>query len=88
MKRLLAAKDIAERYGVSVETAMRYMRKMEHMERPLRVTEEAVEAWEISRTYEPQRSIREKPARVTRIRPDPGEKFIIPRVRPGRAKRA
>ena len=55
MDKLLTAKDIAERYGRSEKTAMRYMRQMEHMEKPLRVTEQAVEAWEISRTYEPQR---------------------------------
>lgn len=40
LDRLLTAKDIAERYGKSEKTAMRYMRQMEHMEKPLRVTEE------------------------------------------------
>ena len=53
MKRLLTAKDIADRYQVSVKTARRYMRKMPHMEKPLMVTEQAVEAWELSRTFEP-----------------------------------
>ena len=53
MKRLLTAKDISERYQVSVKTARRYMRKMPHMEKPLMVTEAAVEAWELSRTFEP-----------------------------------
>lgn len=78
MKKLLTAKDIAERYGKSEKTAMRYMRQMEHMEKPLRVTEQAVEAWEMSRTYEPQREV---PRRVRRVLPDPGQKYVIPRRR-------
>ena len=82
MKRLLTARDIAERYGKSEKTAMRYMRQMEHMEKPLRVTEQAVEAWEISRTYEPQRVTAEKAGRIVKIKPNHGQKYIIPRVRP------
>jgi hypothetical protein len=88
LDRLLSAKDIAERYGKSEKTAMRYMRQMEHMEKPLRVTEQALEAWEIGRTYEPQRETREKPARVRRVRPDPGERYIIPRKRPVATQKA
>lgn len=53
VKRLLSADDIAERYQVSKKTAARYMRKMPHMEKPLRVTEQAVEAWELGRMVEP-----------------------------------
>ena len=53
VKRLLSADDIAERYQCSKKTAARYMRKMPHMEKPLRVTEQAVEAWELGRTFEP-----------------------------------
>ena len=53
VKRLLSADDIAERYQVSKKTASRYMRKMPHMEKPLRVTEQAVEAWELGRMVEP-----------------------------------
>lgn len=56
MKRLLSADDIAERYQVSKKTASRYMRKMPHMEKPLRVTEQAVEAWELGRMVEPDGS--------------------------------
>lgn len=85
MNRLLTAKDIAERYQKSEKTAMRYMRQMEHMEKPLRVTEQAVEAWEIMRTYEPQRK-QEKPVRVCRMN-EPNQRFIIPRVRPGRTEK-
>ena len=78
MKQILTAAQVAERYGVSIRTAQRYMRKMEHMEKPLRVTEQALEAWEIGRTYEP---IREK-AVVRKVRTAPTGKFRIPRVRP------
>ena len=53
VKRLLSADDIAERYQCSKKTASRYMRKMPHMEKPLRVTEQAVEAWELCRMVEP-----------------------------------
>lgn len=88
MNKLLTAKDIAERYGRSEKTAMRYMRQMEHMEKPLRVTEQAVEAWEISRTYEPQRKTQERTGKIIRIMPEPGQKYIIPRVRPGRMQKA
>jgi predicted DNA-binding transcriptional regulator YafY len=56
VKRLLSADDIAERYQVSKKTASRYMRKMPHMEKPLRVTEQAVEAWELGRMVEPDGS--------------------------------
>jgi predicted DNA-binding transcriptional regulator YafY len=74
LDRLLSAKDIAERYGKSEKTAMRYMRQMEHMEKPLRVTESAVAAWEISKTYIPQEKI--KPIRRME------KKYTIPRIRP------
>ena len=53
VKRLLSVTDIAERYQCSMKTARRYMRKMPHMEKPLKVTEQAVEAWELGRTFEP-----------------------------------
>ena len=90
MKRLLTAKDIAERYGKSEKTAQRYMRQMVHMEKPLRVTEQAVEAWEIERTYEPMQATEtgKTPARCRRSRSaqNPGGRFIIPRVRPARTE--
>ena len=50
MKRLVTVKELAERYNCSERTARRYMRQMEHMEKPLRVTEQAVEQWELDRT--------------------------------------
>lgn len=56
MKRLLDVNDIAERYRCSPKTARRYMKQMEHMVKPLRVTELAVESWEADRTREAPQS--------------------------------
>ena len=39
MKKLMTVKDMADRYQCSEKTARRYMRQMDHMEKPLRVTE-------------------------------------------------
>jgi len=50
MEQLLTSSDIAKRYQCSLESARTYMRKMEHQECPLRVTESALMAWELSRT--------------------------------------
>ena len=50
MERLLRAKDIAERYSCSENTARNYMRKMAHTENPLTVTTAALAAWESERT--------------------------------------
>lgn len=50
MTKLLTVKDIAERYNCSEKTARRYIQRMDHMEKPLRVTEQAVEQWENERT--------------------------------------
>lgn len=58
MERLLSTRDMMERYQCSRQTASRYMRKMEHQENPLRVTEKAVAAWERSRTVNPPEVIR------------------------------
>lgn len=86
---LLTVKQIAQRYDRSEKTAVRYMREMEHMEKPLRVTEKAVIAWEASKTYEPQQKSNERPARPKKKAQDlSGGRYRIPRVRPGRTKRA
>jgi len=58
MERLLSTRDMMERYQCSRQTASRYMRRMEHQENPLRVTEKAVNAWEKSRTVNPPELIR------------------------------
>ena len=68
MERLLTAKEVAERYRCSPDTARRYMRQMVHMEHPLMVTEKAVSEWEQSRTYYPANAIRAKAVEMMRRR--------------------
>ena len=58
MERLLSVADICARYQVKPATARTYMRNMEHMEKPLMVTERAVAAWERRKTVPPQSEIR------------------------------
>ena len=57
----------AAEYDISESCARNYMRKMEHQESPLRVTESAFRAWELSRTY--------------RHKTMPQERLIVPRHR-------
>ena len=78
MKKLLTVSDIQDRYHCSATTARTYMRRMEHMENPLRVTEAAVERWEASRTVNPT----EKTERLRRKTTSTSGKFLIPRQRP------
>ena len=79
VKRLLTVKEVAERYQCSEKTARRYMRRMEHMESPLRVTEQAVEAWELERTRKPAAML-EKTNIKMKV---PKEAFYISRIRRG-----
>ena len=58
MERLLSVKAMMERYGCSRQTAIRYMRQMEHQERPYMVRQSVVEAWDRSRTVNPPDQIR------------------------------
>ena len=67
MEQLIDSRQVAERYNCSLQCARNYMRKMEHQESPLRVTESAIRAWELSRTY--------------RHRTIPQERLIVPRTR-------
>lgn len=53
MERLLNVEDMMVRYQCSRRTAIRYMRMMEHMEKPLMVSEKVLRAWERSRTVRP-----------------------------------
>lgn len=83
--RILRPKDIAERYNVCENTAIKYMRKMIHMENPLSVTEEALAQWERERTVGPQTTDEMAKARkkITRraTRTDPFD-WHVPRTRP------
>lgn len=85
MNRLLSVKAIADRYECSEKTARRYMRRMDHMEKPLRVTEEAVMAWEMSRTLEPDIDNRHLLAKRVKVPVRSGSMYIS-RVRPKGAR--
>ena len=58
MDRLLSVADLMARYQCSRQTAVRYMQKMEHMERPYMVKASVLEAWERERTVRPPEVIR------------------------------
>ena len=83
MKELVTVKDLADRYKCSEKTARRYMRAMEHMEKPLRVTVQAVEQWELDRTMGMGYDL--PPVQKTKIRRSSGP-IIISRVRPKEAR--
>jgi len=58
MEKLLSVADMMARYQCSRQTAIRYMQKMEHMEKPYMVTEKALAAYEQSRTVRPPEVVR------------------------------
>ena len=57
MDRLLSVKDIQERYQCNPATARKYIREMDHMEKPLMVREKEVMAWEQSKMVPSSRQI-------------------------------
>ena len=57
LSQIFKPADIAQRYGVSVRTARRYMREMRHTENPLTVTDEAIRDWDMFRTVLPPREV-------------------------------
>lgn len=64
MERLLSVQDLMDRYQCSRQTAVRYMQKMEHMEKPYMVRASVLEAWERERTVKPASVIREEMMRA------------------------
>ena len=58
MERLLSVADLMARYQCSRQTAIRYMQKMEHLEKPYMVRETVLAAWERERTVKPPEVIR------------------------------
>ena len=68
MERLLSVQDLMDRYQCSRQTAVRYMQKMEHMERPYMVRASVLEAWERSRTVQPPDVIRAEMMRAKMMR--------------------
>ena len=49
MDRLLSVKDLQERYKCTPATARKYIREMDHMEKPLMVRARTLMAWEESK---------------------------------------
>ena len=64
MERLLSVQDLMERYQCSRQTAIRYIQKMEHQEKPYMVKASTVEAWERERTVRPPEEIRREMMRA------------------------
>ena len=62
MERLLNVAAIMDRYGCSRQTAIRYMKQMEHQTKPYMVTEKAVTEWDRSRTVRPPEVVRREMA--------------------------
>jgi DNA-binding MarR family transcriptional regulator len=58
MERLFSVKDLMDRYQCSRQTAVRHIKRMEHMEKPLMVRESVLEADERKRTVKPPAEIR------------------------------
>ena len=58
MEKLFSVADIMARYQCSRQTAIRYIKQMEHQTRPYMVTERAVMEWDRSRTVRPPDVIR------------------------------
>ena len=68
MENLLSVTDIMNRYQCSRQTAIRYIKQMEHMERPYMVTERAVMEWDRSRTVRPPAVVRAEMMRAKLMR--------------------
>ena len=60
--------DMMARYQCSRQTAIRYMQKMEHQEKPYMVRASVVEAWDRSRTVRPAAEIRTEMMRARLMR--------------------
>lgn len=68
MDRLLSVADMMDRYQCSRQTAIRYMRRMEHQEKPYKVRESVLLAWERSRTVNSPEVIRQEMRRQKMLR--------------------
>ena len=68
MEKLLSVADRMARYKCSRQTAIRYMQKLEHMERPYMIRESVLAAWERERTVKPPEVIRAEMAMAKLMR--------------------
>lgn len=71
MERLITVKDVAGRYGVTLQTARKYIRQMFHYEAPLAAPRWAFDEWERARETSPEG------ARIKRK----NERTVVPRKR-------
>lgn len=68
MEKLLSVADMMARYQCSRQTAIRYIKQMEHQERPYMVRQSVLEEWDRSRTVRPASEIRREMARQRMMR--------------------
>ena len=78
----LSPKQVAAEMNCSVATARARMRQMIHTENPLTVTEEEVARWWEERTRGPVPKTKHTVRPYCRhMKPEDGQKFLIPRKR-------
>ena len=58
MDKLFSVKDICDRYQIKAPTARKLMREMNHLQRPLMVSERSVAEWERKNTLPPESATR------------------------------
>ena len=68
MEKLLSVADMMARYQCSRQTAVRHIKRMEHMEKPLMVRQSVLEADERKRTVKPPEEIRAEMMRAKLMR--------------------
>ena len=68
MEKLLSVADLMDRYQCSRQTAIRYIQKMEHLEKPYMVRASVLEAWERASTERPPEEIRREMMRPKMMR--------------------
>lgn len=68
MEKLLSVADMMARYQCSRQTAIRYIKQMEHQERPYMVRQSVLEEWDRSRTVRPASDIRREMVRQRMMR--------------------
>lgn len=68
MEKLLSVADMMARYQCSRQTAIRYIKQMEHQERPYMVRQSVLEEWDRSRTVRPASEIRREMVRQRMMR--------------------
>ena len=79
MERLVTVKDMQSRYGCSLPTARKYLRRMFHYENPLAAPQWAFNEWEQSRETMPAGISKARKAEI--ISRKTTGRIIVPRKR-------